>query len=43
MGLKFGTPLFDRPSPVVTARYVTLESGTGVVHTRAGTRAGRRL
>jgi len=36
MGLKFRHPLFDRPSPVVTARYVTLESGTGVVHTAPG-------
>jgi isoleucyl-tRNA synthetase len=36
MGLKFRHPLFDRPSPVVTARYVTLENGTGVVHTAPG-------
>jgi isoleucyl-tRNA synthetase len=36
MGLKFRHPLFDRPSPVVLARYVTLESGTGVVHTAPG-------
>lgn len=35
-GLVFGHPLFDRPSPVVFADYVTLEEGTGVVHTAPG-------
>jgi isoleucyl-tRNA synthetase len=29
-------PVFDRPSPAVLAGYVTLESGTGVVHTAPG-------
>jgi isoleucyl-tRNA synthetase len=29
-------PVFDRPSPVVLADYVTLEAGTGVVHTAPG-------
>lgn len=29
-------PLYDRPSPVVLADYVTLEDGTGCVHTAPG-------
>ncbi len=29
-------PVFDRPSPVVLADYVTLDAGTGVVHTAPG-------
>ncbi|MCC7493863.1 MAG: isoleucine--tRNA ligase [Fimbriimonadaceae bacterium] len=29
-------PLYDRPSPVVAARYVTLDEGTGCVHTAPG-------
>lgn len=29
-------PLYDRPSPVVFADYVTLEDGTGCVHTAPG-------
>jgi isoleucyl-tRNA synthetase len=36
LGLKFRHPLFDRASPVVTADYVTLDAGTGVVHTAPG-------
>lgn len=32
-GLKFRHPLLDRLSPVVLADYVTLEAGTGCVHT----------
>jgi isoleucyl-tRNA synthetase len=31
-----GTNPFDRASPVVTADYVTLDAGTGVVHTAPG-------
>lgn len=29
-------PVFDRPSPVVEASYVTLDAGTGIVHTAPG-------
>src|SRR5207245_587034 len=29
-------PLFDRESPVILAEYVTMEDGTGVVHTAPG-------
>jgi isoleucyl-tRNA synthetase len=29
-------PIFDRPSVIVLAPYVTLESGTGCVHTAPG-------
>jgi isoleucyl-tRNA synthetase len=29
-------PVFDRPSPAVLADYVTLDTGTGVVHTAPG-------
>ncbi len=29
-------PLYDRPSPIVLAPYVTLETGTGCVHTAPG-------
>jgi isoleucyl-tRNA synthetase len=36
LGLVFRHPIFERPSPVVTADYVTLEAGTGVVHTAPG-------
>ena len=36
----FGTetqhPLYERPSPVVTAEYVTAEDGTGIVHIAPG-------
>jgi len=35
-GVVFGHPLFDRDSPVVLAEYVTLDTGTGVVHTAPG-------
>lgn len=35
-GLVFRHPLFDRPSPVVFAGYVTLDEGTGIVHTAPG-------
>jgi isoleucyl-tRNA synthetase len=35
-GLVCQHPLFDRPSPVVFAPYVTMEDGTGVVHTAPG-------
>ncbi|MGQ9526029.1 MAG: isoleucine--tRNA ligase, partial [Armatimonadota bacterium] len=35
-GLVFRHPLFDRDSPVVLADYVTLDAGTGVVHTAPG-------
>lgn len=29
-------PLFDRPSPIVFADYVTMDDGTGIVHTAPG-------
>ena len=35
-GIKFRHPLLDRLSPVVLADYVTLEAGTGCVHTAPG-------
>lgn len=35
-GLVCRHPLFERPSPVVYAPYVTMEDGTGVVHTAPG-------
>ena len=35
-GILFKHPIYDRPSPVVFADYVTLEDGTGVVHTAPG-------
>jgi isoleucyl-tRNA synthetase len=35
-GLKFTHPLYDRPSLAVLADYVTLEQGTGAVHTAPG-------
>ena len=35
-GLKTQHPFIDRESPVVLAEYVTLESGTGCVHTAPG-------
>jgi isoleucyl-tRNA synthetase len=35
-GLPFRHPLYDRPSVGVLAEYVTLEQGTGVVHTAPG-------
>jgi isoleucyl-tRNA synthetase len=35
-GLDFQHPLYDRPSRAVLAGYVTLEQGTGVVHTAPG-------
>ncbi|HLV79528.1 MAG TPA: isoleucine--tRNA ligase [Chthonomonadaceae bacterium] len=35
-GLVFRHPLFHRTSPVVMADYVTMDAGTGVVHTAPG-------
>jgi isoleucyl-tRNA synthetase len=35
-GLQARHPFYDRPSPVVLADYVTLEAGTGCVHTAPG-------
>jgi isoleucyl-tRNA synthetase len=35
-GLKFRHPLYDRPSLAVLGDYVTLEQGTGAVHTAPG-------
>jgi len=35
-GLSFRHPLFERPSPLVFADYVTLDEGTGLVHTAPG-------
>ncbi len=35
-GLVFSHPLYDRPSPIVTAEFVTLEQGSGLVHTAPG-------
>ncbi len=35
-GLTFKHPLFDRTSPVLTADYVTMDAGTGIVHTAPG-------
>lgn len=35
-GLIFKHPLFNRTSPVVLAEYVTMDAGTGVVHTAPG-------
>jgi len=35
-GVVFKHPIYDRESPVVFADYVTLEDGTGVVHTAPG-------
>ncbi len=35
-GIQFRHPLLDRLSPVVLADYVTLEAGTGCVHTAPG-------
>ena len=35
-GLRFQHPLYDRPSVGVLGDYVTLEQGTGVVHTAPG-------
>jgi isoleucyl-tRNA synthetase len=36
VGLVARHPLFDRSSPVVCADYVTMEDGTGIVHTAPG-------
>ncbi|MDR1577527.1 MAG: isoleucine--tRNA ligase [Deltaproteobacteria bacterium] len=36
LGLKARHPLYDRESLVVSAHYVTLEQGTGLVHTAPG-------
>ncbi len=36
MGLRYQHPFIERTSPVVTAEYVTLEDGTGLVHTAPG-------
>ncbi|MGL4722828.1 MAG: isoleucine--tRNA ligase [Desulfovibrionaceae bacterium] len=35
-GLRAKHPLYERASPIVLANYVTLESGTGLVHTAPG-------
>lgn len=35
-GLVFSHPFYDRPSPIVTAEFVTLEQGSGLVHTAPG-------
>jgi isoleucyl-tRNA synthetase len=35
-GLRFAHPLYERPSVAVLGEYVTLEQGTGVVHTAPG-------
>lgn len=35
-GLAARHPFYDRPSPIVTADYVTLDAGTGLVHTAPG-------
>lgn len=35
-GLVFRHPLFERTSPVVLADYVTMDAGTGIVHTAPG-------
>ena len=35
-GMKTRHPLYDRPSPVIIGDHVTLESGTGCVHTAPG-------
>ncbi len=35
-GMVFRHPIYDRPSPLVHANYVTLDEGTGVVHTAPG-------
>ncbi len=35
-GLVARHPIYDRPSPIVLADYVTLETGTGCVHTAPG-------
>ena len=35
-GIRFRHPLYDRDSPGVLATYVTLEQGTGAVHTAPG-------
>ncbi len=35
-GMKTTHPLYDRPSPIIVGDHVTLESGTGCVHTAPG-------
>ncbi len=35
-GLRYRHPLFDRVSPVIVGEHVTLEAGTGLVHTAPG-------
>src|SRR5216117_4484417 len=35
-GVRFRHPLYARPSPGVLGEYVTLEAGTGAVHTATG-------
>ncbi len=35
-GLISKHPLFDRPSPILHAAYVTMDTGTGIVHTAPG-------
>ncbi|MCZ6837251.1 MAG: isoleucine--tRNA ligase [Planctomycetota bacterium] len=36
VGLKYDHPICDRQSPIVDADYVTLDDGTGLVHTAPG-------
>lgn len=36
LGLEFSHPIFDRTSRLITADYVTMDTGTGVVHTAPG-------
>ena len=36
LGLVFKHPIFDRDSRLITADYVTMDTGTGVVHTAPG-------
>ena len=35
-GMKTKHPLYDRPSPIIVGDHVTIESGTGCVHTAPG-------
>ncbi|MFU8786175.1 MAG: isoleucine--tRNA ligase, partial [Candidatus Izemoplasmataceae bacterium] len=36
LGLTYKHPLYDRVSPIVSGHHVTIESGTGLVHTAPG-------
>jgi isoleucyl-tRNA synthetase len=38
--IRFRHPFYDRDAPVYLGEYVTLETGTGVVHSRTSSRAG---